>query len=86
MELAEPLSLALLPGSVPYYMHSAKVWRQLIVEGAVPASDLFRQWAEISGQGGYGEAAAVRDQRSPNLHPSFAETENLEKSPCLELS
>lgn len=67
LELAEPLSLALFPGSVPYYMHSAEVWRQLIVEGAVLASDLFRQWAEISGQGGYDEGAAVREQTIPQL-------------------
>ena len=33
----------------------------LIAEGAVPASDLFKQWAEISGQGGYDEASGVKE-------------------------
>ena len=61
LELAEALSLAMFPGSVPYYVRAAEVWRQLIVEGAVPASDLFKQWAEISGQGGYDEASGVTE-------------------------
>jgi hypothetical protein len=61
LELAEALSLAMFPGSVPYYVRAAEVWRQLIVEGAVPASDLFKQWAEISGQGGYDEASGVKN-------------------------
>ena len=61
LELAEALSLAMFPGSVPYYVRAAEVWRQLIVEGAVPASKLFKQWAEISGQGGYDEASGVKE-------------------------
>ena len=32
-----------------------------LIEGAVPASDLFKQWAEISGQGGYDEASGVKE-------------------------
>ena len=60
LELAEALSLAMFPGCVPYYMRVAEVWRQLIVEGAVPASDPCKQWAEISGQGGYDQASGVR--------------------------
>ena len=61
LELAEALSLALSSGSVPYYVRAAEVWRQLIAEGAVPASDLLKQWAEISGQGGYDEASGVKE-------------------------
>jgi alkylhydroperoxidase/carboxymuconolactone decarboxylase family protein YurZ len=61
LELAEALSLAMFPGSVPYYVHAAEVWRQLIVDDAVPASDLFKQWAKISGQGGYDEASGVKE-------------------------
>ena len=61
LELAEALSIAMFPGSVPHYVRAAEVWRQLIVEGAVPASDLFIQWAEISSQGGYDEASGVKD-------------------------
>ncbi len=60
LELAEALSLAMFPGCVPYYMRVAEVWRQLIVEGAVPASDPCKQWAEISGQGGYDQASGVK--------------------------
>ena len=37
MELAEALSLAMFPGSVPYYVRAAEVWRQLIVDDGVPA-------------------------------------------------
>ena len=61
LELAAALSLAMFPGSVPYYVHAAEVWRQLIVDDAVPASDLFKQWAKISGQGGYDEASGVKE-------------------------
>ena len=60
LELAEALSLAMFPGCVPFYVRVAEVWRQLIVEGAVPASDPFKQWAEISGKGGYDQASGVR--------------------------
>ena len=61
LELAEALSLAMFPGSVPYYVRAAEVWRQLIVDDGVPASDLFKQWAKISGQGGYNEASGVKE-------------------------
>ena len=61
LELAEALSLAIFPGSLPYYVRAAEVWRQLIIEGTVTASDLFKKWAKISGQGGYEEASGVKD-------------------------
>ena len=61
LELAEALSLAMFPGSVPYYVRAAEVWRQLIVDDGVPASNLFKQWAKISGQGGYNEASGVKE-------------------------
>ena len=38
---------------------SKMVWRELIVSGQVQASDSFRKWAELSGQGGYDEASGV---------------------------
>ena len=60
LELAEALSLAMFPGSVPYYVRAAEVWRQLIIDNTVPASDLFKQWARISGQGGYDEVSGVK--------------------------
>ena len=59
MGLAEALSVAMFPGSVPNYVEAAAVWRKLITDGAVPASDAFVQWAELSGQGGYDEASGV---------------------------
>ena len=59
LELAEAISVAMFPGSVPNYVEAAGVWRELIADGAVPASDLFRNWAELSGQGGYDEASGV---------------------------
>jgi len=59
LELAEALSVAMFPGSVPNYVEAAAVWRQLIDDGAVPASELFRNWAALSGQGGYDEATGI---------------------------
>ena len=57
-ELAEALSLTLFPGSVPYFVEAAAVWRQLILDERVTPSAAFRAWAEIAGQGGYDEAKA----------------------------
>jgi alkylhydroperoxidase/carboxymuconolactone decarboxylase family protein YurZ len=53
-ELAEAISLTMFPGSVPHFVEAAKVWRELIAAGAVPASDAFRAWAALSGQDGHG--------------------------------
>ncbi len=55
-EIAEALSLCMFPGSVPYFVEAAGIWRRLILEERVQASSGFRAWAEISGQGGYDEA------------------------------
>lgn len=60
LELAEALSIAMFPGSVPNYVEAAGVWRELIADNEVAASELFRNWAELSGQGGYDEASGVR--------------------------
>ncbi len=46
IELAEALALTMFPGSVPYYVEAAGVWRDLIVKGEVPASETFKLWAE----------------------------------------
>ena len=59
LELAEALSLAMFPGSVPNYVEAAGVWRELIASGEVQASELFTSWARLSGQGGYDEASGV---------------------------
>jgi alkylhydroperoxidase/carboxymuconolactone decarboxylase family protein YurZ len=58
-ELAEALSLMMFPGSVPYFVEAAGIWRELILAGDVAASPAFRAWAEVSGQGGYDEAVGV---------------------------
>jgi alkylhydroperoxidase/carboxymuconolactone decarboxylase family protein YurZ len=57
--MAEALSLAMFPGSVPNYVEAAGIWRELIVAGEVDASPTFRSWAELSGQGGFDEAAGL---------------------------
>lgn len=57
--MAEALSLAMFPGSVPNYVEAAGVWRELIVSGEVDASAAFRSWAALSGQGGFDEAAGI---------------------------
>lgn len=57
--LAEALSLAMFPGSVPYFARAAEVWRRLIADGEVEASAAFRAWAELGGQGGYDEASGL---------------------------
>ena len=59
MELAEALSLTMFPGSVPYFVEAARVWRELIVAGRVAASPGFAAWARMTGQGGYDEAAGT---------------------------
>jgi alkylhydroperoxidase/carboxymuconolactone decarboxylase family protein YurZ len=59
LEMAEALSLMMFPGSVPYFARAAACWRQLILGGDVQASADFRSWAEISGQGGFDEAAGL---------------------------
>ena len=55
--LAEVLSLTMFPGGVPNFVEAADVWRELITRGEVDASDDFKTWAEMSGQGGFDEAS-----------------------------
>jgi len=64
LELAEALSLAMFPGSVPNYVEAAGVWRELIATGEIQASGLFTSWARLSGQGGYDEATGLTGTRS----------------------
>jgi alkylhydroperoxidase/carboxymuconolactone decarboxylase family protein YurZ len=68
-DLAEALSLTMFPGSVPYFVEAAGVWRQLIVDGRVPASPRYRAWAAVAGQGGYDEASGTGGHpASPSPH------------------
>lgn len=55
--IAEGLSLAMFPGGVPNFVDACEVWRELIAAGEVPASEPFRAWAEMTGQGGFDEAS-----------------------------
>ncbi|MDR6872033.1 alkylhydroperoxidase/carboxymuconolactone decarboxylase family protein YurZ [Bosea sp. BE125] len=60
LELAEAISLAMFPGSVPHFVEAARVWRELIVAGKVSASQPFLDWANLSGQGGFDEASRAK--------------------------
>ncbi|KMK64909.1 carboxymuconolactone decarboxylase family protein [Puniceibacterium sp. IMCC21224] len=53
-ELAEAISLTMFPGSVPYFVTAAGIWKEMIAAGELPASDAFRIWANMPGQGGHG--------------------------------
>ncbi len=64
LDLAEAISLAMFPGSVPNYVEAAGVWRELIANGEVQASDVFTQWAKLTGQGGYDEAVGIEGSHS----------------------
>ena len=56
-EIAEALTLAMFPGSVPHFVEACGVWQAMIKAGEVPASLPYRTWAEFEGQGGHDEAA-----------------------------
>jgi alkylhydroperoxidase/carboxymuconolactone decarboxylase family protein YurZ len=56
--MAEAISLAMFPGSVPRFVEACAEWRRLILDGALPAGPRFQAWARLSGQGGHDEAAA----------------------------
>jgi alkylhydroperoxidase/carboxymuconolactone decarboxylase family protein YurZ len=58
-EIAEALTLAMFPGSVPRFVEACGVWREMIVAGDLPASEPYRIWASYEGQGGYDEAAGL---------------------------
>lgn len=57
--LAEALSLTMFPGGVPNFVDATGVWREVVAAGEVDASPDYRLWAEMTGQGGYDEAAGV---------------------------
>ena len=43
----------MFPGSVPRFVTACGVWRDLIANGTLPASDRYRTWALLSGQDGF---------------------------------
>jgi alkylhydroperoxidase/carboxymuconolactone decarboxylase family protein YurZ len=57
--MAEAISLAMFPGSVPRFVEACGHWRRMIAEGALPASPRFRAWAALTGQGGHDEATGL---------------------------
>jgi alkylhydroperoxidase/carboxymuconolactone decarboxylase family protein YurZ len=59
-QLAEALSYAMFPGSIPNFVEACRVWLELIRSGSVAASPPFRAWADVEGQGGFDEASAAR--------------------------
>ena len=55
-ELADALSLTTFPGGVANFVKACELWRQLILSSEVKATEPYRAWAEMSGQGGFDEA------------------------------
>jgi alkylhydroperoxidase/carboxymuconolactone decarboxylase family protein YurZ len=62
-EMAEAISLAMFPGSVPRFVEACGHWRGLIADGTLPASARFRAWAALTGQGGHDEATGLAPSR-----------------------
>ena len=60
-QLAEAISYAMFPGSIPNFVDACGVWLELIRVGTVQASEPFLAWAQMEGQGGFDEAAAIAD-------------------------
>ena len=58
-ELAEAISYAMFPGSIPNFVDACGVWLKLIQSGQVAASPAFQAWAETEGQGGFDQASGV---------------------------
>ena len=61
-ELAEALTFAMFHGGTPCFVNACEQWRRLILAGDVPATEPYRAWAEMPGQGGYDEAAGLSGQ------------------------
>ena len=64
-DMAEAISLAMFPGSVPRFVEACAEWRRLIAEGALPASPRFQAWARLTGQGGHDEATGTQGATAP---------------------
>jgi alkylhydroperoxidase/carboxymuconolactone decarboxylase family protein YurZ len=60
--MAEAITLAMFPGSIPRFVEACGHWRRMIAAGALPASDRFRAWAALTGQGGHDEATGLAAQ------------------------
>jgi alkylhydroperoxidase/carboxymuconolactone decarboxylase family protein YurZ len=54
MELAEAISYAMFPGSIPNFVDACGVWQGMIARGEVPASPVFALWgASAAAQRGF---------------------------------
>jgi alkylhydroperoxidase/carboxymuconolactone decarboxylase family protein YurZ len=53
LEMAEALSLMMFPGSIPRFVSAARLWREMILDGTLAASEGFRAWAALAGQEGH---------------------------------
>jgi alkylhydroperoxidase/carboxymuconolactone decarboxylase family protein YurZ len=58
--MAEAISLAMFPGSVPHFVEACGVWRRMIAAGELPAGPRFQAWARMTGQGGHDEASGLK--------------------------
>lgn len=56
LELAEALSIMMFPGSVPGFVNAARVWMDMIRAREIEPSPTFAAWANMDGQGGFGQA------------------------------
>ncbi len=50
MELAEAISYALFPGSIPNFVEACGVWQGMIARGEVPASAAFALWGAAAAE------------------------------------
>lgn len=50
MELAEALSYAMFPGSIPNFVEACGVWQGMIARGEVPASPAFALWGAAAAE------------------------------------
>lgn len=55
--IAEGLALAMFPGGVPNFVDTCDIWRKLIQDKKVEATEPYKAWASMSGQGGFDEAS-----------------------------
>ncbi len=58
--IAEGLALAMFPGGVPNFVDACEIWKDMILAGKLEASEPFNAWAQLTGQGGFDEAAGVK--------------------------
>jgi hypothetical protein len=49
----------MFPGGVPNFVDACDIWRKLIQEEKVKATEPYRAWASMSGLGGFDEAAGM---------------------------